>query len=273
MAILPVSSVNLDSNNRVGFRGDMEVAPLKRVDSDMEGKARTSVGKYATVPVVVLMTLNPSLSAQAAGSNAPEPKQITMEMPYAPSEASEAEPMYDFASEAAALSSPESAPQTSGVSSTKRSSYVAPDITQYERKFTALDGKKYTMYYTDYMKNTHNNKDIVMEIYFVPEDYKPINIGYRNDENIPPKMTGFLYHDIGKDKEFVGAKVVRHETYGEGYKKYSEIYEYEIPLPTDIANEIIDLITEKTKYTPSKQFIEMFETVTTPEIIKEHRIK
>ena len=237
MAILPVSSVNLDSNNRVGFRGDMEVAPLKRVDSDMEGKARTSVGKYATVPVVVLMTLNPSLSAQAAGNNAPEPKQITMEMPYAPSEASEAEPMYDFASEAAALSSPESAPQTSGVNAPKAWYNTHKIIESFP---FVSDGKKYTMQYA----TLNSDESQVSAVYFIPDGYDK----YAKGNVKPPTFAKLVLHNLGNGENFAGAWV-RESKIEDG--RPATIYK-EVELPDDIANRLIDMLSGDYKIPPSK---------------------
>ena len=235
MAILPVSSVNLDSNNRVGFRGDMEVAPLKRVDSDMEGKARTSVGKYATVPVVVLMTLNPSLSAQAAGNNAPEPKQITMEMPYAPSEASEAEPMYDFASEAAALSAPESAPQTSSTEAPYGWAWLKTEEIKFShRGKTPISG--FDMLYTTVEGDIEDPKEIQFVYIILDKENKAPN----NPNACPPLVRELIYHKLADGREFCGVKIEENTVDKQG--KTTGYMESEIKIDDDTANLLMDLL-------------------------------
>lgn len=236
MAILPVSSANLDSNNRVGFRGDMEVAPLKRVDSDMEGKARTSVGKYATVPVVVLMTLNPSLSAQAAGNNAPEPKQITMEMPYAaPTHSESAEPMYDFASEAAALSAPESAPQTSSTEAPYGWGYLNDYKILYSTNATGNGEKRYLVFEQDPLNENYE----ISTMYFI----KAGSVGPKYIA--PPMIQELVYHDLGKNDEYCSVKVV-----GAIIKNGKDIGReyYEERIDDQTAQILIDILSYKSKW-------------------------
>lgn len=188
---------------------------------------------------------------------------------------------------------------------------IDPNVTHYKKSFTATDGKRYTMYYTDQLKDRRTNKDqkYVHAIYFLPEDFTNYVQALGKYEDItPPMMIEFLYHNIGKDAEFVGA-VVRGqeivygegeihnsnddemdllvmESLGEGLSKEKEkklkkleaegvkvqytkkMYKYEIPLPVEIANEIIDLVTEHTNFKPDNLFAKMFKEVTTPEIIK-----
>lgn len=188
---------------------------------------------------------------------------------------------------------------------------IDPNVTHYKKSFTATDGKRYTMYYTDQLKDRRTNKDqkYVHAIYFLPEDFTNYVQALGKYEDItPPMMIEFLYHNIGKDAEFVGA-VVRGqeivygegeihnsnddemdllvmESLGEGLSKEKEkklkkleaegvkvqytkkMYKYEIPLPVEIANEIIDLVAEDTNFKPDNLFAKMFKEVTTPEIIK-----
>lgn len=234
MAILPVSSVKLDSNSRLNFTGDKEVSPR---ENHYKG---ASVGKYATVPVVVLMTLNPSLSAQAAGSNAPEPKQITMEMPYAaPTHSQSAEPMYDFATEAAALAeAPESAPQTNAIKGSKAWYNTKKVVESFP---FVSDGKKYSM---QYMTSNTNNKEITT-VYFIPDGYDK----YSEDNIEPPMFEKLILHNLGNDNDsFAGAWTVETAVVD---GSMSLVYK-EIKLPDDIADKLIDMLYGDYKMPPNK---------------------
>ena len=243
MAILPVSSIKLDTNNIPSFRGDMEGEP-KREPNRVSG-----VRKLATVPVVVLMTLNPSLSAQAAGNNAPEPKQITMEMPYAaPTHSQSAEPMYDFAAEAAALAeAPESAP-TPQVCSDKnlpRAQRVQQDY-DFEsqlpypqakpllvQKFSS-DGHNYAIVYA----SGRTGLEYKIEDVYIFEKGEPLQELKR--------ISAIGDHNIGPNEEFCGVLVTRRVYDKE--KKEQGILEKEIRLPDEVAENLIKLLTNNLQW-------------------------
>ena len=97
---------------------------------------------------------------------------------------------------------------------------IDPNVTHYKKSFTATDGKRYTMYYTDQLKDRRTNKDqkYVHAIYFLPEDFNNFVQALGKYEDItPPMMIEFIYHDLGGEADFIGAVVRGQEiVYGEG---------------------------------------------------------
>lgn len=147
------------------------------------------------------------------------------------------------------------------------SSYTRPSITQLTKKFTS-GGKTYTMYWVNTGKEDHPNSTNVADVYFVPADFVPFN-KYResSDRNRPPCMDGLIYHDLGPGKEFVGA-VVFEEKYTDSTKEV-EFWEYEIQLPEQISDMLMDLYQGRTKFYIGDQgrIAKMFknlQTVQTP---------
>ncbi|MBR1460014.1 hypothetical protein IJ596_00065 [bacterium] len=268
MAILPVSSVNLGTSKKINFKGDMEVSPREqytRSDGDKEVSPRHSGmsrgAKYASVPVIVMMTLNPALSTKAAELSSQDPKQITMEMPYAPTE-TEAEPMYDFASEAEALSTPESASQTTGVN--------APNAWYNTHRVVesfpfVSDGKKYSM---QYMTSNSGGKEIDI-VYFIPNGYDK-----NARENVePPMFEKLVYHNLGKvEDNFAGAWTSEVKIIG---GSPSTIYK-EIRLPDEITGKLVDMLSGDYKMPPNKYIKEncikeVFDAkLLTPEVIRDY---
>lgn len=93
--------------------------------------------------------------------------------------------------------------------------YFKPEIIQYKQDFT-MNGKKWTMYWTDEVKKYRKDKNIINSIYFVPEDFKPIYSSSITIENSPPSLFKLIYHNLGdlENKDF--ASVITNETICEG---------------------------------------------------------
>ncbi|MBR6445589.1 MAG: hypothetical protein IKS94_04055, partial [Prevotella sp.] len=89
----------------------------------------------------------------------------------------------------------------------------------------------------------------------------------------PPWLTKLIYHDLGADKEFIGAKI-KYGKYlpDDAYGRRLEYFEKEIRLPDEIANEIIDMVAGDTKFVPGPALAKMFQTTKSPNLIKEHEL-
>ena len=83
------------------------------------------------------------------------------------------------------------------------------------------------------------------EIFIVPYnfEYKMFGLGLWED---PPKVAKLIYHNLGEDKEFCGVLVRKHY-WGKQIKPFENedlgSKEFEVRLPDEIANEIIDILT------------------------------
>ena len=109
-----------------------------------------------------------------------------------------------------------------------------------------MDGKEYTMYYTDYCQKFSDRKKAVLEIFFVPEDFKLHKNG-QSELNSPPKLVELVYHDLdNSDENFVSA-VISESTCDEDGNNYKQIFR-EIVLPEKIGKKLLDLYSGKTKY-------------------------
>lgn len=126
---------------------------------------------------------------------------------------------------------------------TKLSSYVRPELQQYKKSFVVA-GKKYTMYWVDRNKDLNPTSKGVSDIYIVPDNFKPISFGNKNDENFPPCIDKLILHDI-PGKEFLEAVLSEKSTAGDGSATF---HTYGFRLPDDIANEIVDLACGDTSF-------------------------
>ena len=144
---------------------------------------------------------------------------------------------------------------------------------KYQKSFYS-EGKKYTMYWVSSSIYSDENawmkaNNGVNEIYIVPD---AIMEKYRGDQRVKmnngnslefdskgkrwwaqssevPKLTGIVLHELqNKGADFVGA-IVRTGFAEDGKSSLSSKgVEWEIKLPDDIANEMMDLVEEKTKF-------------------------
>ncbi|MCM1339472.1 MAG: hypothetical protein NC191_07380 [Muribaculaceae bacterium] len=235
MAISAVSSINLNSRaSKISFGNDTEGDKIR------ENARPKRASNFVKVPVIMMMTLSPSLLSSAGA--AAENYQDEMNFP-------QTEQLYAMA---------EPAPQSSRTSSGNRvSSYVRPQYVQYEKAFSS-NGKSYNMYYVYSSKDIRPNNTSVSGVYFVPKGYQPINPGgYYEDYNHPPRLAGVRLHQLGNGRDFVGAVVSEEVCDKDG--KNGKFIKYEIRLPDDIANGLMDLAEGKTKFKPVTSIVKMFE--------------
>ena len=123
--------------------------------------------------------------------------------------------------------------------------YIQPESVQYSKDFK-MDGKKYTMYYTDYCQKFSEREDAVLNIYFVPEDFKLHKNG-AEELNSPPVLEQFVYHEIdGGKKDFTSA-IISESTCNADGSDYKHTVK-QIVLPDEIGEKLLDLYHGKTKF-------------------------
>ena len=129
---------------------------------------------------------------------------------------------------------------------------------QYQKSFTS-GGVEYTMYWVDHNigrnETTSAERNYVKEIYIVPNAYlangevksRGFKFGdgrYINPGSLPSLRT-VAYHDV--NTPFVGA-VVEADIRKENEERYGGYFSWEIRLPDDIANSMMDLAEGLTKW-------------------------
>ena len=123
--------------------------------------------------------------------------------------------------------------------------YLQKESVQYSKNFE-MDGKEYTMYYTDYCQKFSDREKAVLEIFFVPEDFRLYKKG-QAELNSPPKLEELIYHNFdGEGDNFVSA-VISESTCDEDGNNYQQIFR-EIILPEKIGKKLLDLYSGKTRY-------------------------
>ena len=123
--------------------------------------------------------------------------------------------------------------------------YLQEESIQYSKDFE-MDGKDYTMYYTDYCQKFSERQDAVLEIFFVPKDFELVKNG-QSELNSPMKLEEMIHHNPeGRKNDFVSA-IVSESTCDKDGNNYQTITK-EIRLPKKIGNELLKLYQGKTKF-------------------------
>ena len=222
MAILPVSSVSFGRRNTVSF-----VQQDKSKDLPINTGMTPSLGK--SIPVIVLMAMNPALLNSAATMNnlqtkEGKPEAITMVVPVN-------EPEVDAAT---FVMHPEAVKDVQNV---KKAPY-GWEIFELDDIVDSYHGKNalgsFDMVYTN---NRIDESGSISDVYIIQ---KSRDIPAKPEFH-PPRVYKLLYHNIGKDKEFCG--VITKEDLLDESGKYLGSLETEIKLDDDTAQKLIDLIT------------------------------
>ena len=238
MAILPVSSVDFNARSNVSFarKNDSEGAPADRGMTAPLGK---------TVPVIVLMAMNPALLNSAATMSnlqgeEENPNLITM-----------VEPAQNFEiDDATYVMQPKTVKETQDV---KKAPYgwnlfLQDDIVEVNKGHNALGN--FDMVYTN---NRIDESGSISDVYIVQKSRDiPAKSAFH-----PPKVFKLMYHNIGKDKEFCG--VITKEDLLDENGQYISGIEKEIRLDDDTAQKLIDLVTNHSKW-KNNTFIKICET-------------
>lgn len=221
MAIAPINSVSFKSNyNKIHF-----TANNKDGENDtLEGypSSRRAARNLATVPVVVMMTMSPSLlnAATAPEKSAPLNAQALKEFVEA-QEAPKAE-----------ASTYIMAPQQSEAMSQGQRNYFQLNRNMIPFKAPAGSGA-----YISFMAPVDRNNVTMIE--YVPRDLKYTSVY----DNVPLVM-GMVYHKTGDNREYCG--LITRKTVDILGDTYFEDKEQRIT--DDAANAIIDLINGDSKF-------------------------
>ena len=237
MAILPVSSVDFNARSNVSFarKNDSEGAPADRGMTAPLGK---------TVPVIVLMAMNPALLNSAATMSnlqgeEENPNLITM-----------AEPAQNFEiDDATYVMQPETARETQN----SKNYILGP-----RRKALKVDQLKnfddtYDIVYTS--SSTFGEGAIEMIYFFENGEL---------DYGKSGRMDALVFHNLGKEEEYCGAYII--QPIYDNKNEYVRTIAYELELPNDIAQTIINILSDGDPWenkTPIK-FIETKNKYTTP---------
>ncbi len=142
-------------------------------------------------------------------------------------------------------------------------------MVHFKKQFK-MEGKTYTMYYSDEDPNKHlrytdeerktrRDKKLVTNIYLVPEDYDYKMDIDGNDLNTPPQMVKFIYHDLGDENKNYCTAVLKDKR-GDDARNLKE-YKREVRLPDEIATDIIHLLGGETEFRIVDSMIDIYSEV------------
>lgn len=191
------------------------------------------------VPVIVLMAMSP---LNTAGADTPEKDlpvtaQIVATMPDNKAES----PVYVLT------------PKAQETQQAGERKWIANDEkVVYSKPFTNDRGQKYTM---EFVQDRNGE---ISSIFFVPPNYKCRLVEDRYTYTNPPEFHQLVYHNTGdKNTEFAGAITLSLACDENGQNPTS--FKREIKLPDDVANDIIHLMTDESRFkatsTLKKDFI------------------
>lgn len=225
MAILPINSISVMKNQRnlISFSGNGREDEEKRIDKFSQ-KAKMSA---ASVPVVVLMAMSPSLL------NAKEPMKVV------PMNSGLNTELLAKAADTALKTTYISSPEMYNQNSEDYGNWASLENQDIQMHHLAIgNGTKYHLLFT---KSPAAGVNDVNSIYIIKDGSK----GCNNISVTPPVVNGLIYHNIGKDKEFCSVKVV--EPILKGDTEVGAMIR-EIRLDDDSANLIINLIAGDSKW-------------------------
>ena len=138
--------------------------------------------------------------------------------------------------------------------------YLTNKTIQYKKR-VEIEGKSYTMVFSDTTKPDRNDTNVVNSIYFVPDDYvyleDPINGVLLTS---PPKMQKFVYHETPNNSHF--CSVITTEKYIDKETKEIKYEAKEMLLPLDTAIELVKLVSGQTPFQPTQHLYNDFIAVT-----------
>lgn len=224
MAVLPINSVSVNANQYT-FTGKKD-------------KNSHKANPLASVPVIVMLAMAPMAEGKQPAQFMPiDSEHLTEVLAQANSVAPKA---YEYT-------------QSNNANNSEGINSIAKRYKIQEIVPAIGNGKKAKLVFCDYASRHKDNKtsDLVSEVYYVPNDYKPIDI-----YTLPPEVITLVYHDLGPGKEFCG--IIVSEKIGEKNQTKQTI-KYEIRLDDKSAQKLIDLIAGDSKL-KSEGFISFSET-------------
>ena len=128
------------------------------------------------------------------------------------------------------------------------------------KKTYKMEGKNYTLYFIDSAKEVRPKKNIVTDIFLIPEDFSYI-YKFGESRNYPPRLKKFIYHDLGDPENKDYCSALLHERRCDKNGENSRFLEREVRLPDDVANDIIGLANGDLGLLMLDRMASMFSTV------------
>ncbi len=242
MAIAPINSVSFKSNynNKIHFTANNRDEENDNTSTEGYPFPRRAARKLATVPVVVMMTMSPSLlnAATVPEKSAPLNTQALTELVEAQKAPKAEAPTYIMA------------PQQSEAMSQGQRNYF--ELNKNIIPFKMYAGSGAYIAFSDPFKTSE-----IMSVDYIPKDFKYTNA---YDAFKLPTVTGMVYHKTGDNKEYCGL-ILRKEVdiLGDTYFE-----DKEQRITDDAANAIIDLLNGDSKFTDKTGL--MVRVVNTPNL-------
>lgn len=190
-----------------------------------------SSSNLAKVPVVVMIAMSPAmLNGKVPPELMNDMNGAKTEMVALPTNTADAEVIPNlFEAEKVAPVAPQQRANAPFGESNLRGKVI-----QYSKSFNR-NGSKYNFVFV----SEKGDGNLVRYVYVFPQGYNS------SAAKLLPQVTNFVYHDIGKGKEFGGVIVysIARNAKGE-YKQYKE----EIRLPDELAQSIIDLLAKDSQF-------------------------
>lgn len=128
------------------------------------------------------------------------------------------------------------------------------------KKTYKMEGRNYTLYFIDSAKEVRPKKNIVTDIFLIPEDFSYI-YKFGESRNYPPRLKKFIYHDLGDPENKDYCSALLHERRCDKNGENSRFLEREVRLPDDVANDIIGLANGDLGLFMLDRMASMFSTV------------
>ena len=217
MAISPLSSIGLRQNSKINFTSRKNIGNIEEYKP--ENRKGTDLSK---MPVIILLATVPS-NALAKNLNdiAGESSANKTEIGYTKENKSEPSTY---------VIKPETQKTQQSNAPYKYESLKYQQI-NYEQKFKAM-GREYNLLFA-----SNGSKDNAQYVYVIPAN----SDGNRRSEIFPPEVQQLIHHDIGEG-DFCGA-VITEDLTEKGTDKYRGTFRYELKLPDEVAQKIVDLVT------------------------------
>lgn len=223
MAIVPINGISVRQNhsNMVNFSGRNEEKPS--LDTRLP-----KASAVKTVPVIVLMAMNPGLLNTASAVKA------------APLETGA---LTEMVAENNRISDVDEATYVMGMSGTESVS----NLTSGQRKYLKLRANSIV-----YKKDAGNGAILVFEKLTKPDEakfikYLPGDSNYEGNVFETPTVRLLIYHNIGKDKEYCGV-LTRTYVKDSNHPKGGYYLDKEYRIADEAANDLIHLVTDDSEF-------------------------
>lgn len=252
MNIMPVSGLNSGhkASHYMSYTGiNRELSDGNTEGSPINNEVKKA-NKLVKVPVVVMMAMSPAMlnSATPYDNDMLANGEKTVMIAALPSSEADSDVPNLMAYAAPAQVEP---PQRTTKTYTPNLAWFRHEKPLNIKSFINHKGeKKYLIFTQGY--ESKNNK-VVEGVYIVPEKFNEDKFDF------PPNVIKLIYHKLGKDKEFCSVDLIL------AYKN-GKVVTHEERLPDEIANEIINMMTnEDFRNGTTIDFVESYTPVMKPD--------